>query len=231
MDIRSVLDRYDREMRARPYLPPELTAREDVGVLCVTGQYNCVIHTALTEANAEAAIDAQLAAFAARGEDVEWKVHAHDRPADLGQRLASRGFEPDPAETLMALSLANGPAAAPKVRGIEVRQVLDAAGLRDFVDALTAGFEADRSDAFGEFEHRLGDPTVALYVAYAGEAPVGAGRVDLPPERPFAGLYAGAVAPTFRRRGVYRALVDARLSAARTAGYDFAMVEALPTSR
>jgi len=200
-------------------------------VLCVTGQYNCVIHTDLTEATADAAIEAQLARFTARGQEVEWKVHGHDGPADLAQRLADRGFQPDPPETLLALDLASDVAPPSPVEGLVIRQVRDTACLDDFVAATSAGFEADRSGAREEFSQRLDDPTTALFVAYLEGQPVAAARMELPPGRPFAGLYSGSVAPAFRGQGLYRALVDVRLKAARAAGHEFAMVEALPTSR
>ena len=38
----------------------------------------------------------QVAVFAERGERFEWKLHGHDRPADLPDRLRAAGFEPEP---------------------------------------------------------------------------------------------------------------------------------------
>ena len=231
MDAALVLRRYDREMRARPYLPARMSAQHENGVLRVTGEYNCIVLTELTEADADAAIAAQRDYFAALGEPVEWKVHGHDTPADLGSRLAAAGFAPDPAETLLAIDLTTPLPAFPPAPGCVIRHIEDAAGLDDFVAAVSAGFEADRSSAREEFAERLNDPTCALYVAYRFSEPVAAGRVELPPGRPFAGLYTAAVAPAHRGLGLYRALVEVRLEAARRVGHAFAMVEALPTSR
>jgi predicted acetyltransferase len=64
-----------------------------------------------------------------------------------------------------------------------------------------------------------------------GDAPASAGRLDLPPEGDFAGLFGGGTVPEFRHRGVYRALVAERVRVARERGYRFAYVEAAPTSR
>ena len=112
-----------------------------------------------------------------------------------------------------------------------IRRVDDLAGLNDFVAAVSAGFENDRSNLREEFAERLNDETFALFVAYSFGEPVAAGRIELPPGRPFAGLYTAAVAPPHRGLGLYRALIGVRLEAARRAGHEFAMVEALPTSR
>jgi hypothetical protein len=38
---------------------------------------------------------------AARGEAVEWKTRAHDRPEDLTDRLLAAGFLPEPRETVL----------------------------------------------------------------------------------------------------------------------------------
>jgi GNAT superfamily N-acetyltransferase len=231
MDRAALLARFDREMRARPYVPAELCARTHLGVTSVTGHYNCIVHTSLTEATAEAAIEAHVAEFEARGQDVEWKVHAHDRPADLAQRLARRGFQPDPAETLLVLPISAAPSPASPPPELTLRQVRDTAGLNDFVAANSAGFGEPRPGVRDEFSGRLNDPTAALFVAYLAGQPVAAARMELPPERAFAGLYSASVTPAYRGQGIYRALIDVRLAAARDAGHEFAMVEALETSR
>ncbi|HZZ34676.1 MAG TPA: GNAT family N-acetyltransferase, partial [Caulobacteraceae bacterium] len=68
-------------------------------------------------------------------------------------------------------------------------------------------------------------------VAYAGVAPVAAGRLEMIPGSAFAGLYGGGTAPEQRGRGVYRALVAARAAEARARGYRYLTVDARETSR
>jgi hypothetical protein len=226
-----VLQRYDREMRARPYLPARMSATSGAGVLRVSGDYNCIVHFDLTDATADAAIEAEVSHFRTLEHEFEWKVHGHDLPSDLGTRLAKAGFEPDPQETLMVIDLAKPLPPVPAIAGCVIRRIEDPAGLEDYVAAVSAGFEDDRSHVREEFAERLNDPTCALFVAYRFGDPVAAGRLDLPPARPFGGLYSGAVARAHRGLGLYRSLVSVRLEAARLAGHEFAMVEALPTSR
>jgi hypothetical protein len=43
----------------------------------------------------------QVRIFAERGEPFEWKLHGHDRPADLPQRLRAAGFVPEDLETVV----------------------------------------------------------------------------------------------------------------------------------
>lgn len=231
MDPKAALALYDRSMRALPFVPDDWRVEAD-GVVRVVGHWCGVTLTDLDEGDADRAIAAEIAYFAALAREFEWKVHAHDRPADLGLRLAGRGFAPDPVETLLAIEVGEEPVEGPAVQGLVIRVARDEAGLRDYVAGITLGFESDRSGAFEEFVQRLDDPTVELHVAYLDGAPVGGGRLDLPPgDRPFAGLYSGAVAPAARGLGVYRALVASRLKRAWALSYPFAMVEALPTSR
>jgi GNAT superfamily N-acetyltransferase len=50
------------------------------------------------------------------------------------------------------------------------------------------------------------------------------------PGRAFAGLYGGGVAPAFRGKGIYRALVAVRAQEARRRGYRYLMVDAAAAS-
>jgi len=44
----------------------------------------------------------QVRVFAERGEPFEWKLHAHDRPADLAERLQAAGFVPEASAAFSA---------------------------------------------------------------------------------------------------------------------------------
>ena len=73
---------------------------------------------------------------------------------------------------------------------------------------------------------------VRFFVAYDGAAPVACGCTEASgPATPFLGLWAGAVLPTHRGRGLYRAIVAARARYARRTGYRFLTVDAGPMSR
>lgn len=43
----------------------------------------------------------QVQVFATRGEPFEWKLHGHDRPADLPERLRAAGLVPEDTETVV----------------------------------------------------------------------------------------------------------------------------------
>ena len=70
--------------------------------------HNTVEYTALDERSADGCIEAVVARFAALKHGIEWKVHAHDRPADLGARLLAKGFEQGGRETLMVRPVGDG---------------------------------------------------------------------------------------------------------------------------
>ena len=69
--------------------------------------WNGIIWSDLTAANADAEIAAQARHFASLGDECEWKLYAHDCPADLGRRLLAAGFEAEPAETVMVARVAD----------------------------------------------------------------------------------------------------------------------------
>ena len=66
------------------------------------------------------------------------------------------------------------------------------------------------------------------FVGYWNETPAGAGGYTL--AGPVARLWGAAVVPAFRGRGIYRALVRARLAEAAPRGAALALVHAEPTS-
>jgi GNAT superfamily N-acetyltransferase len=70
------------------------------------------------------------------------------------------------------------------------------------------------------------------FLAYQDEKPVGFARLTASPDSAFAGLWGGGVLENFRSRGVYRALLAARIAEAKTRpGVRFLRVDALPTSQ
>ena len=225
-------------------------------VLRVVGAWNAVIPCApLMAATADAVIAEQVAFFRALaspenprdaadlpplGDDpaIEWKVYGHDLPPDLGARLAAAGFQPDEPETLMVFDLAGSlskpPGGGTTGSTVEVRRVTDKQGLEDMTDAARVAFGREQSwqaARMKEYEGRLTDPTVGLYVAYVDRRPVASARADFPRGRSFAGLWGGGTIPEYRGRGIYRALVHARAEEARRRGYRYLRVDARETSR
>lgn len=233
MNASEILARYDADVRASPPTEAGILHQSVDGVLRATGTYNHIGWWSLTDDQAQEAVQREAAHFGALGQQVEWKVFSHDRPASLTTHLAAAGFAPDETETFLAFDLDDAGLVVEDLPGIEVRRATDETGLRDYVVA--------NSTAFGRSDHpyqqvevllpRLHDGSLSIYVAYADDNPICAGRLELLADRPFAGLYGGGTDPAWRGRGVYRAVVAARAAEARSRGVRYLTVDALETSR
>ena len=163
---------------------------------------------------------------------LEWKVYGHDTPTDLKDRLVAAGFAPEPVESLLVLeanetTLANFGAPAYEIKRLRDPDRLDdyAAVCRD-VGRTNVGDETNRLAA----TLRETPDLMSVYVAYvAGEA-VGCGRIYFLPDSEFAGIYGGNTKKAHRNRGIYTALVAARLREAMARNRRYILVDALPTS-
>ncbi|MEU9980819.1 GNAT family N-acetyltransferase [Streptomyces sp. NPDC050856] len=233
MDEGAVRELFDREMR-RDALPdmPGATVERVAGVMRQTGPahgWNGVLWSDLGPADADRAIARQIAHFTALGLGFEWKLYAHDRPGDLGGRLRAAGFRPEPEEALLVADAAAvaGLATEPP-RGVVLRPVTDAAGVRLMADVHEQAFGTDSGPLARQLTDRLAtDPgTVVAVVALAGGRPVSSARVELPPGKAFAGLWGGGTVRDWRGRGVYRALVAHRARIAVARGYRHLQVDA-----
>ncbi|MFG2352324.1 GNAT family N-acetyltransferase [Streptomyces sp. NPDC048521] len=237
MDHTAVLALYDRDMRegARPDGPGARIERIGGVVRQVAdpGGWNGVLWSALDAARADRAIREQIAYFTGLGRDFEWKLYGHDRPEDLGARLAAAGFRAEPEETLMIGEPARMGLDAAPPEGVRLVPATDPAGVDLVVDVHEKAFGTDGS----WLRHRLlarlaADPgSVVAVVALAGEEPVSAARMELVPGTRFAGLWGGGTVEAWRGRGVYRALVAHRARVAAARGYRYLQVDASAMSR
>ncbi|MGW0770538.1 GNAT family N-acetyltransferase [Streptomyces sp. NPDC002676] len=237
MDHATVLALYDRDMRerARPDGPGARIERAGAVVRQVadTHGWNGVLWSGLDAQGADLAVEEQIAYFTGLGRDFEWKLYGHDRPADLGARLAAAGFRAEPEETLLIGETAELAVDARPPTGIRFLRVTDPAGADLVVDVHEKAFGTDGT----RLRHRLraqlaADPgTVVAVVALAGDEPVSAARMELVPGTPFAGLWGGGTIEAWRGRGVYRALVAHRARVAAAHGYRYLQVDASPMSR
>jgi len=226
-----ILARFDAQTRASPPDEPGLRRTWAGGVLRGVGAYNFIGWWDLKPEAVDTAIAEQAAFFRARGEAVEWKVYSHDRPANLEPRLAAAGWRADEDETFLVFDLKSGDIAPVAIPGVEVRRVRDPEGVEDYVAAGDAAFGHREDHWLKMLTPRLGDPSLAVYVAYAEGAPIASARLEIIPGSEFAGLYGGGTAPGWRGRGVYRALVAARAAEARAGGFRYLTVDARQTSR
>jgi GNAT superfamily N-acetyltransferase len=234
MDAEAVLAAFDEQVRRHPANEGRVE-REGGVVRAVAGAggWNGVTWSDLDEEGADAAIAAQIARFAEVPGSWEWKHYSYDRPPDLPDRLVAAGFEREPEETLLVAEIADLDLDVAPPPGVELRPVVD----RDGVDTLVAVHD----EVFGGDHGPLGasvlagltanPSTVAAVVAYAGETPISAGRVEYRAGTEFAGLWGGGTVAAWRRRGVFRALVAHRGRLAAELGFRYLQVDASPDSR
>ncbi|MGA5419942.1 GNAT family N-acetyltransferase [Streptomyces lavendulocolor] len=253
MEHRTPLALFDRQTRrdARPD-GPEYEVERVGDVVRQTGPahgWNGVLWSDLDEARAGDAIARQVRHFTALGRSFEWKLYAHDGPADLGdlgERLRGAGFVPEPEEALMVAGATGvaglrgdgggsggsgsggGRAAVSVPEGIRIRPVTDGAGVELVAEVHERAFGADGTHLRRRLLEQLTERphTVAAFVAMAGDRPVGSARLELPPGTVFAGLWGGGTVPEWRGRGVYRALVAHRARVAAAHGYRYVQVDA-----
>jgi GNAT superfamily N-acetyltransferase len=234
MDVRQVLALYDQEQRREIDFPgmrkdilPHLVrfVRDAPGM-------SFVLYSDLDEMMADAAIEEQMAYFRERELPFEWKVYAHDRPADLVERLTARGFETEEEpDAIMVLDVEAAPPALLAPPAADVRRLLDPEQLTEVAGVLEGVWGRD----FNWVHERLGGHMaipgyLSIYMAYADDAPASVGWVYFYPGH-FAGLWGGSTLPEHRGRGLYTALLAVRVQEARARGVRYLTIDAGEMSR
>ena len=229
MDLERVLRQYDSEVRARPKASPGFEVERTSSVIRLTGHFNFICCWDLAPGAAREAVASQAAYFRSQGESLIWRVYEHDKPAELGDYLAEEGFEADPPGTLMIFDLANQ-IAAPVGPDIEIRRASTMEDLHGFMAVSDAAFGHKQSWQFAAYSSRLGDPDLALYIALVSGKTVASARLELGSPN-FGLLFGGGVSPSYRRQGLYRALVAERAKEAKRRGCSYLVTDARETSR
>ncbi|MCP2327442.1 GNAT superfamily N-acetyltransferase [Hamadaea flava] len=177
----------------------------------------------------------QVVTFTERGEEVEWKLHGHDQPADLADRLVAHGFTPEVQETVVIGRVA--PIAAAPLReipGVRVREVTSRADF-DRIAVMEEEVWGDGSrDHLAESlaGELAADPDgLLVVVAEAGDRVVSAGWTRYIPGTEFATLWGGSTLAEYRGRGVYKAIVEHRARRAAERGFSLLQVDCSPDSR
>lgn len=193
-----------------------------------------IIHSSLSAGNADAVIRQQIAWARMQGHGLEWKLYDYDAPPDLSQRLLRHGFAADDEGAILALDLAKIPPALAQPLVHDVRRLTRAEQVeRDMGGVLSAVWQMEFKRLVRELSEtleRLPDQ-VSIYVAYIDGAPAATARSFFAPHSRFVSLWAGSTLPEQRGRGLYTALLAARLQEAAARGRQFAVVEAGPMSR
>lgn len=182
------------------------------------GGMNEVVCTELPEDTADQAIDEAIEPYRRLDLRFRWTVRPDSKPADLAERLARRGLLR--SESLV---MARATAGAPSEYGESVTvEEVDLAGVDELTRVMAEGWQVDPGP-LGELHRRM------------LAAPAGRNRFFLARDEGTAAAVAsymaadrsaylvGAVAlPAHRGRGLYRALVHARLRDAESRGLKLA---------
>ena len=176
-----------------------------------TGGFNEVAFSALDEADADRVIDATIAAYRELGLKFRWNAGPGSAPADLGARLERRGLV---ASWGRGMARATTDLAGQVDRAIVVEEIEEASvGAYSRVMAEGWGLELASLAAANRVIAASPAPRQRMFLArWDGEPAAVASYVAFPRS---AYLRGGVVLPRFRGRGLYRALVQARLADAR----------------
>ncbi len=168
------------------------------------------------------------------GNGARLTVTPRSRPADLANRLPSFGYKAQEETQVLVRELGDVEGArigARSPEGIEVREVRTEEEYRAYLEVADRVFGAPPSapaaDAafLAEFRRVIAaGQSSDRYAAWDGPNAVGAGGFGR--DGPVARLWGGAVLPAYRGRGIYVALTEARLAAARAHGAEIALVSA-----
>jgi GNAT superfamily N-acetyltransferase len=239
-DAGELLRSYDAQLRARAgdRLPAGVTVERDGPVVRLFGfpfgGFVLYSHLdGLDGSDLDELIARQVRAFAERGERFEWKLHGHDLPADLPERLRAAGFEPEEQETVV-IAPVEAIARKPQLpAGVSLREVTSREDLERIAAHELAVWNDDHSGLADMLEGEvLADPdALTVLVAEAGETVVCAAWIRYERGTEFATLWGGATLPEWRRRGIYRALVAYRANLAAARGFRYLETDASDDSR
>jgi hypothetical protein len=240
LDAAAVLSEYDAQVRRGLHSDGSGALGERAGPVVrwsmVGGEgWSGVAWSDVDAATADAVIAEQVAYFAGRGEQFEWKTYSYDQPPDLGERLVAAGFVAEDAEALVVADAAEiagqdgADGALPD--GVRLVPVTDEAGIELMIEVSERVFGPDPQLRHSLLGHLRRSPEfMVLVLAMAGDTPVCSARVSFD-STDFAGLWGGGTLPEWRGRGIYRAMVGYRARLAVARGYRYLQVDALPMSR
>jgi GNAT superfamily N-acetyltransferase len=240
LDPAELLVQYDAQLRAQipDPIPEGLRVERDGPLLRFIGpgrgggiEYRDL--GSVEGAQLDELIARQVRAFADRGDEFEWKLHGHDLPPDLSERLIAQGFAPEDLETVVIAPVAEvaGDVLLPNVvslRAVSERVDLDRIGaMEEAIWHDDLGWLADRLAA-----EQAADPdAITIVVAESADEVVCAGWVRFVSGTDFATLWGGGTLPDWRGRGIYRALVAHRANLAAARGFRYLQVDASSESR
>ncbi len=241
LDPNTLLLAYDSQLRARvpEPVPAGMTVDRDGPLLRILrpgqpGLLTCADLGGLDGAELDRLIARQRDFFAERRTEVEWKLHGHDRPADLGDRLRAAGFQPQEQESVLIGPVAGLAATQPVMpAGVRLREVRSRADLDRIAaleEAVWGTSPKGLADAL-EQELAVDVPQLTVVAAEADGELIAAGWVRYETGTGFATLWGGSTLRQRQRQGIYRALVTYRAQLAGAHGFTMLQVDASDESR
>ena len=232
---------YDAQLRAHvnDRLPAGVTVSHDGPITRITGygpggwvEYHDL--GGVEGAALDALIARQVRFFADLGMRFEWKLHGHDLPADLPDRLVAAGLVARDRETVVVAPLARIPLDSPAPPDVEVRELAERDDYRRIADLEASVWGEDGSHGWIDSlaDEKAADPDgLVILLALAGDLAVCAGWIRFPSNTEFGTLWGGSTRPEWRRRGIYRALVARRAALAAERDCRYLQVDASDDSR
>jgi GNAT superfamily N-acetyltransferase len=156
-----------------------------------------------------------------------WRVGPGFVPEGADWVLRDLGAGVDRTIDICAYPLGGPLAGGPLPGAVTARPVLTRQDAADYERASAAAW-GYRPPSEADIDRTFAALAPGYFTGYWDKAPAGAGGYTLADD--VARLWGAGVAPAFRGRGVYRALVRARLSQAAGQGATLALVHAEPTS-
>ncbi len=191
-----------------------------------------ILYSRCTAKEIDEVIRNEISLAESRKYTLEWKAYGHDSPPNLKDRLLAAGFEPEPVESVMILPVNEGALAAFDVPAYDIRRIHD---LEHLDDVAAISREIGRTNVEEE-KSRLAlilrdtPDQMSIYVAYINGEAVACGRIHFQENSEFAELCGGRTKTAHRNKGLYSALVAARLREALERNRRYIFVDALPTS-
>src|SRR5829696_4610549 len=185
---RELLEAYQAQLRAHVHdrVPDSVRVERDGPLVRTTGfgSHGFVEYRDLAGLDGDeldTLIARQVQVFAERGEPFEWKLHGHDRPADLPDRLRAAGLVPEDEETVV-IGRVDAVAAEPALpEGVVIREVREPAGFARIAQLVESIWHGGHSWIDKLAAERAADPEgLRIFIAEAGELAVSAGWMRFP---------------------------------------------------
>ena len=186
--------------------------------------YNGVLWTRLSAADADAQVPSLVQQFRDQGLPAVWHVDPASEPADLASRLQAMGCTPVGGGIMMAARLDRLAREMSRFPGLTIDRATTDDELREWM-GVRQQIEPERGRLREELYLSLGlggRHPLHHYLARVDGEPAGVAQLFL--GQRVAGLYSVGVATPFRGRGIGTGLVLTPLLVARTLGYEIGVV-------